>query len=330
MAHLVRDGRGKYRVRWREGGRGSKQRTSEQMSEAGATAFLESLRDRLAAKKPAEARPSMSLEEVAERWLAERESEGRAKHQYAKDARTALRTIVSARGYTTPASVTSAGLGTLIESHWRVLRAVLRHAVRLGQPVDQQALAYRRPPRRRKPRTELLTAKHVQRLIAAATALDRGCGALAHLLATYGHRPESAVRIRPLDLDLAKGQLRLAVKSGDLISHPLLPETVRLLRPLVAGVAPGAPIFADPRTGKPWADGNAYALWWYRRVGAKIAPDRPGVYELKRYAISRFLSKGLDLITIASITGHRTPAILLRYGRTNQDRQAAALAAISE
>jgi hypothetical protein len=55
-----------------------------------------------------------------------------------------------------------------------------------------------------------------------------------------------------------------------------------------------------------------------------------GYYDLKRYAISTMLGRGVDAKAVASITGHRTVSLLLNtYARTNESRQQAALAAIA-
>jgi integrase len=67
---------------------------------------------------------------------------------------------------------------------------------------------------------------------------------------------------------------------------------------------------------------------WYHQIGEFVTPDKPGIYHLKRRAISRLLAKGIDPATIASMTGHRTPSIILAYARTNEERQRVALAAL--
>lgn len=66
----------------------------------------------------------------------------------------------------------------------------------------------------------------------------------------------------------------------------------------------------------------------HRALQSVLTGRTPGIYQLKRRAISRMLAGGLDVATIASITGHRTPAGLLTYARTNEDRQRAALAVL--
>ena len=87
--------------------------------------------------------------------------------------------------------------------------------------------------------------------------------------------------------------------------------------------------------GKPWRSGAAFAYWWYHEVGdpllalGVISKAQRGIQNLKRYAISRLLGLGLDVETIRSITGHRTPAVILRYARTNEERQRTAINALA-
>jgi hypothetical protein len=71
-------------------------------------------------------------------------------------------------------------------------------------------------------------------------------------------------------------------------------------------------------------------MYWYHQVGENVTKDRPGIYNLKRYAVTRLLSQGLDVATIASITGHRTPAVILTYASTNYEQQKAAVAALEK
>jgi hypothetical protein len=209
---------------------------------------------------------------------------------------------------------------------WRVAKACLRWArVYLRQPVDEAAIA-RRPQRRvSQPTPDLLTDLEVRKLVARAAQLGGDSGrALAHLVSTYGHRPQSLVQVRVSDVELGRvPRITLPVKSGDTIRHPILPETAALLRRLARGRAKDELLLRDP-SGEPWAGGGKASAWFWHQVGEGV-----GIYQLKSYAISRMLDRKLDLKTIASITGHRTPAVLLRYARTNETRQQRAIRAIA-
>jgi hypothetical protein len=158
---------------------------------------------------------------------------------------------------------------------------------------------------------------------------------LAHLVATYGHRPQSLAMLRVESVELTPApRMKLPVKSGDTIRHPLLPETAELLARAI-GKRKTGPLLLDP-LGKAWTSGAKASAWFWHQVGADTGEKdkekrKPaiGIYQLKCYAISRMLDLKLDLKTIASITGHRTPAVLLRYARTNETRQLAALSALA-
>lgn len=168
-------------------------------------------------------------------------------------------------------------------------------------------------------------------LLERAGRYSADLAAAGYLIATYGHRPESLVRVTCGDvrLDDRPPTIAMPVKSGDRIRHPLTAATVAVLRPLVAGRPAAAPLLLRP-DGEPWANGDALAVYWYHQVGERVTPDRPGIYHLKRRAITRLLAAGQDPATIASITGHRTPSVILTYARTNDARQQAAIAALEK
>jgi integrase len=209
----------------------------------------------------------------------------------------------------------------------RAVLALLRFAARLDQPLDPRALRTEPPRRPRRAKPPLLTDLQVGALLANASLLGGpSAAAYGHLLATYGHRPESLAKLTVAALQ--GDSLALPVKGGDDIRHPLLPESLALLRPLVEGRSPTAPLFLDHH-GEPWGTGQRFADWWWKKVAPILKePSLRGVYHLKRFAITRMLGLGLDVATIASLTGHRTPSVILTYARTNEERQTAALTAL--
>jgi integrase len=159
--------------------------------------------------------------------------------------------------------------------------------------------------------------------------------ALVHLMSTYGHRPISLSALRCADLDFSQSPawMSLGIKGGDRIRHPLTPESVRLLRPLWKNRPPSASLFTDSQ-GNPWNNERC------RRAGRNRLPKhfarlikKAGIsatlQDLRRYAITTMLDRNFDLATIASITGHRCPHVLLRYAATNPARQIAAIDRLS-
>jgi integrase len=114
----------------------------------------------------------------------------------------------------------------------------------------------------------------------------------------------------------------MRVKSGDIHRHPLIPESITRLTALAKDRKSESPLFIG-HLGKPWASGSDLSAWLCHSLGC-------GVLALRRYAITRMLDLGLDARTAASITGHRTPSLLLNtYARTNETRQLEAVEKIS-
>jgi integrase len=209
----------------------------------------------------------------------------------------------------------------------RLLRGLLRWADRSDMAFDRRCLHLPPPVRVRaaKPKAQLLTDAEVRRLIAEAKRWSPANAAFAHMIATYGHRPQSLATARVSDF--AAGKIRLVVKGGDVVQHALLPKTVRLLNPLVKDRAPDDPLLPS-HLGRAWKSGEEFAIWWWPNVGKPtVGAAQAGCYHLKRYAITRMMDV-VDAATAASITGHRDPHTLDRYRRTNEAKQAEALAAI--
>jgi hypothetical protein len=133
----------------------------------------------------------------------------------------------------------------------------------------------------------------------------------------------------------------LAIKGGDIHRHPILPITAHhiasaqqwlttiLGRPLL----PTDPLCPCPYPLPPnqrWPQGRAIGWWYKKAIGKHHHQESTGIYQLKRYAITNMIANlKLDAKTVASITGHRTIALLMQnYSTTNTDRQKSALSAL--
>lgn len=308
---LARHGDG-WRVVWREGGAGSKRHFSEVREDKNdARSDADLIRARLvAAKELTAGRVRLPWAEVVDRWAATR-APGRYRLEAVK--------YFKAKPWVDTMAVTVAHAAGLPANWQRGLKSILRWAKRLlNQPVDPQVLDLPVTKPRRRPETPLLEDGVVAQVQIDADGWSPGTGALVHLLITYGHRAESLVRLTIDAVDMKKGTLTIPVKSGDVIRHPLLPETVARIRALAKRKGP---LFRN-HLGVGWVDGAHFATWFNHTMGF-------GYYDLKRWAISRMLAAGLDAKTVASITGHRTVNLLLNtYMRTNHTRQLAALEVI--
>ena len=329
MASVQKKGAG-WRVRWREGGRDAPMKVSPLYdTKAKAVEAAERIEAELAAAKTLHRGDLLDLRTILVRWRQDRIAAGNDERWTTQSAAYCGR-MAEAHNWKTVQDITPEAV-----SRWRAgggrsrsggeMRAVLRWAAEvLGQPVDPRTLIRLRPPKaKRSVLADLLTDEQVVQWQAQADAMGGSAGALVHCLSTYGWRPITAARLRAGHVDLAAGAIRLRVKASsgqDEIAHPLAPATVARLRPLVEGKQASAPVFR-------WGDGGGFSETdgiptWFRRH------FRHGVYDLKRFAISRMLSRGLPPQTVAMFTGHRTLSQVLLYARTNEQTARAALAVL--
>jgi integrase len=319
MASIERVGCRAYRIVWREGGRGSARKKScvyNSLSQANAAkAQIEA--DLRAHRTPGTAAEVMTLAQLLDRYRAAKEARVTERHL---DQITATVTALALRHHwTRPRDVTASHAAALGPYHARVMRAILRFADLMGQQIDRRAIAACHSPAPRLRPHDLLTPDQVAALEAQATAWHPADGALVHLIATYGHRAQSLITATVGNIDLPAGTIHLKVKSGDEISHRLLPKTLAILAPLLSGRRQDAPLLVG-HLGRAWASGAEASGWLTHSMGT-------GVLALRRYAITRLLDVvGGDARTVASITGHRTPSLLLNtYARTSTQRQDRAL-----
>lgn len=277
----------------------------------------------LDAKRPAARLAQEPLATLIARWAADRVSQGNDPHWTELTAKR-VRSLCEARGWALPRDVTPAAVVSWRSSGGKArlgayLRAVLWWARdSLQQPVDEQTLIALRPPKaKRRPDKELLTPAQVAEVQAAADAVSPEAGALVHCLSTYGWRPVTAGRLTVGDVDLEEGTVDTKVKGGDVLRHPLLPATVERLRAAV-GEREAGPLFRHPRTQVAFtlSGGSSVASW----INTSLMRREIGSYQLKSYAITRMLDRGLTERDARDFTGHKTPGQLLRYARTNATR----------
>lgn len=319
MSSLERIGKS-WRVRWREGGRGSKLLSSPRFeTKDEAEEFQRQLDARMEARKAPGGLP-LTGRQLAERWRIWLAKAGRTPRY----VETAADRVIKSLGDDLLTHLSRDTLRALPLGRRRVVQAALRWGrseLYAAIPEVCLRLPISSPPRRVVP--DLMTDDAFTSIQAAADAVSPSMGAIVHLVGSYGHRPESLAKLRRADIEAGPpARISLTVKGGDRIRHPIATETMKRLQ--------AAPLpFIDPRTGKPFLDGWSIAVVYRSCLGRSRWKPEPGIYALKRRAISTMLGRGLDAATIASITGHRRPDVLVRhYARTNEERQTKALTVI--
>lgn len=340
MASIQRiKGRKRWRVRWREGGRGTPEHASPWVeSKAEAEAELRAIEARLAADKTIKQRAGIPLDDLVGKWAKHQRERTRPRSErYIEEGQRTLLALIKAKGWARTSDVGHAD--DLPINTFRLLRALLRFGRdRHDQPVSVRSLVAPDTKRRKEGGRTLISDERAAELVSAAADWSDGNGAIADLVATYGHRPESLVHLTVGSVALLaymplpkRGKppqqiawLTLRVKSGDIHRHPLLASSAAKLAKAAAGRADREPLFVN-HLGEPWSSGQAFSAWFHHCVGKGT-----GIYRLKDRAITRLLAAGVDLATIASMTGHRDPVVLMRYAHTNEAKQAAALDALEK
>lgn len=210
--------------------------------------------------------------------------------------------------------------------------------------LDPSVLNGHRPVRKAKKRSSrppgsLLSEQQVSRVLDAAREFSEARWALLHMLQRYGIRPVSycAATVENFVDTEFPFLTGLRNKNGSCHWHPLFPEDAELMRRLVAGRRPKAPLFVGPK-GEGWKihynnqhpKGCALALCqWYHasiatRAGLSVSSGQAGIYRLKHYAITRMKQGAapwacpLTSADISAITGITTKSVIdNNYTETN-------------
>ena len=224
---------------------------------------------------------------------------------------------------------------TVLRWHNRHNKAPVDADVLALRPSDVTRGAARRPPRK------LLSDDQVAAIRECSHEYGPRAAAVVDYLLTYGARPITACRLRLRDLDVEACTLTIpnAKHSGGW-THPIGPKQRDEWIAAADHADPEGPLFphyqaeqAGKKLARPWrinAQGSADEIknWWRGTIAKrlKLPKESGGIYDLKRWSITRMLAAGLDPATVAEFTGHLDQEIVLTYSVTNQERAKAALA----
>lgn len=212
--------------------------------------------------------------------------------------------------------------------HLSALRAVVRHARRLGQLDEREAAAilevenlpnHREPAGRALPPAELAALLHVARAQPHAATAARDA-ALVALLFGAGVRRAELVRLELADYAPLDATLRVRHGKGDRErTVPLPPGTVRALETwrAVRGDVAGALLCRVSKAGV-IGEGIRSGEAIRARLGQLVRAAGVGhttPHDLRRTLATEYLDAGVDAITVAAILGHRSTDTTRRYDR---------------
>lgn len=223
----------------------------------------------------------------------------------------------------TPLQASTPRSASALNRDMSALRAALNLAHLEGYATND--LAWRqalRPAEKADRRRELYLDRNQRRALLDAAAED--VRPFLQGLCLLPLRPGALAALTVQDFDSRAGALKVdSDKAGGGRKILLPPATADLLRQLARGKTPKAPLFAR-WDGRPW-DRDA----WKGPVKAAAAtadlPPDTTAYTLRHSTITDLVVAGLDLFTVAQLSGTSVAMIERHYGHLQQQRAQEAL-----
>lgn len=202
-------------------------------------------------------------------------------------------------------------------------RAALNAALHRGEV--ETAIAWQRalqPVEGANKRRNLYLDRNQRRALLAALPID--AAAFYRGLCLLPLRPGALAALRVADFDHRRSELVIERDKAGEGRRILLPaNTADLLKEQTKDKLPAAALFMRP-DGKPW-DKDAWKGPVKIAARAAELPDSVTAYTLRHSTITDLVSGGLDLLTVAQISGTSVRMIEQHYGHLQRARAAAAL-----
>lgn len=195
------------------------------------------------------------------------------------------------------------GPQTVIHELSIVNRTLKFHQQELGMPFPD-GIPRTRNPKKPRGRDRRLRGDEFERILSFMR--DQRMRLLFRFLLETGMRRGEAIASEWNDIDIDSRLMHIPeTKTGIPRTIPLTTKAVEVLR----AVYRNFPVEERPFP-YPSAD-CATAVWWKARRKAGV--EGLNVHDLRHEAVSRFFEKGLNMMEVASISGHQDLAMLKRY-----------------
>lgn len=206
------------------------------------------------------------------------------------------------------------------------VRAALNLAMDQGEILSAVSWRKALQPAEAKGRRNLYLDRTQRR--ALLDSLPEDAKAFAHGLCLLPLRPGALAQLCVRDFDPKTATLTIEKdKAGNGRRILLPPETAAMLKQQVRSKLPAAPIFTRA-DGKVW-DKDAWKGPIKAAVVAAKLPESATAYTLRHSTITDLVAAGLDLLTVAQVSGTSVAMIERHYGHLQRDKAAAALAGLA-
>lgn len=210
-----------------------------------------------------------------------------------------------------------------------ILRAALNHGLEGGVVATDMAwrVALKPIPNADKRRTGYLDKAQRAQMIQRADALSADVGAFVRGLALLPLRPGALAALKVGDFDRRLSTLTIGKdKAGQGRGIKVPPSTAAFISELCKDKLPSAHIFTND--GRPWNKDS----WKVPIKEAAITAGLPVstcAYALRHSTITDLITDGLDVLTVARLSGTSVLMIERSYGHLRAEHGAAALAKLA-
>jgi integrase len=207
------------------------------------------------------------------------------------------------------------------------LRAALNSAYDNGEATNDSAwrVALRAIENAANRRDTYLDRSQRAALIAKA---DANLGAFLRCLSLVPLRPGALASLTAGNVNLQLGVLTVGKDKSGRDRKIKLPEsTAAVFAALTKDKLPSAPLLARA-DGRPW-DKDAWKAPIKTAAASAGLPDSVTAYTLRHSTITDLVTNGLDLLTVAQLSGTSVAMIEKHYGHHRADHAAKALAGLS-
>lgn len=206
------------------------------------------------------------------------------------------------------------------------LRAALNLALVQGDVLSTRAWRKALEPAESNGRRNLYLDREQRRALLAALPSD--IANFARGLCLLPLRPGALASLRVSDFDARKAELAIESDKAGGGRKILLPaETAALLKQQTRGKLPAAPLFARA-DGRRW-DKDSWKGPMKAAIRVAMLPESTTAYTLRHSTITDLVQSGLDLLTIAQVSGTSVAMIEKHYGHLQRKRAAEALAGLA-
>lgn len=185
-----------------------------------------------------------------------------------------------------------------------------KFAVRRGMANANPTAEVTKPSDKDSNRMVVLAAEEEQRYFAEAATRDSYLYAVARLMIEQGCRPEELFALRPADVDLNSGELRITGGKSRAARRrlPLTAASAEILAPLKAAAQWW--IFPSRRYGAARHIGTLQGIHDRVCIAARVSFV---LYDLRHTYATRMVESGCDLPTLAALLGHGSLRMVTRY-----------------